>query len=204
MFQTSFLKIVYYSFLPAIGKGSTVVLPAGREHFLQLDHDGHHNLFVLRLVEVDAAAVMYRDHFLPDGRNGFTALVEQHEIQPDHVALELPAQPLDVGDISDDVEKLVGHGKLLLVRHSDIVLFVEADRLFLQMRHRCAGGVENICFAFQGKDRGFRVVQRLPLLVLNLDLLVQVSGIQLRVERAGRPYFSTSVSLGPWPALWNL
>jgi hypothetical protein len=48
MFQTSFLKIVYYSFLPAIGKGSTVVLPTGREHFLQLDHDGRHDRFVLR------------------------------------------------------------------------------------------------------------------------------------------------------------
>ena len=40
-----------------------------------------------------------REHFLPDGRDGFAVLVEQHEIQPDHVALELPAQPLDVGDI---------------------------------------------------------------------------------------------------------
>ena len=38
----------------------------------------------------------------------------------------------------------------------------------------------------------------------NLDLLVKVARIQLRIERAGRPYFSTSVSLGPWPALWNL
>ena len=204
MFQTSFLKIVYYSFLPAIGKGSTVVLPAGREHFLQLDHDGHHNLFVLRLVEVDAAAVMYRDHFLPDGRNGFTVPVEQHEIQSDNIALELPAQALDVGDILENMEKLVGHGEFLSICHGDIVLFVQTDGLLLQMRCRRAGGVENIGLAADGDHGRLRPIQRPPLLVLDLDLLVEVSGIQLRVERAGRPYFSTSVSLGPWPALWNL
>jgi hypothetical protein len=48
MFQTSFLKTGYYSFLHAIGRVSTVVLPPGREHFLQLDHDGRHDRFVLR------------------------------------------------------------------------------------------------------------------------------------------------------------
>ena len=163
-----------------------VILPASREHLLQLDHDSYHGLLVSGLVEIDAVAVMHRDQLLPDGRDRLIILIEEHEIQAKDIALDLPVQALDIGDVLDDVEQFVGERELLPVRHGDKMLFMQTDRFFLQVRHLCAGRVKNVRFAFQRENLGLCPIQRLPLLVLDFDLLVQVSGIKDRVDRAGR------------------
>ena len=74
----------------------------------------------------------------------------------------------------------------LSVRHRDIVFFVQADGFFLKMRYLCAGCVENVRLALDGDHRGLRPVQRVALFILYFNLLMQVAGIQFRVDRAGR------------------
>ena len=129
---------------------------------------------------------MDREHLLPDRGDRLAVLVIEREVQPDDVAPELPVQALDVGDVAEDMEQLVRERDLPPVVQGDVVLFVQTDRLFLEVRHLRAARVEQIGLPAQGKHRGFRPVQELSLLVPDGDLLMQIAGIELGIERTGR------------------
>ena len=140
---------------------------------LQRDEDRHHLFFVFRPVKIHAVLIVQREHLLgKDGDDPAFGVVKL-EVQPQNVSLQLPAQSLDVGDVLDQMEQLVGQLKGRAVRHGDEMALVEGEKFSFHMRHKVAGGVGNIRFVMQRGKLRLAAVENVFRRVCDLDPAVQ-------------------------------
>lgn len=155
-------------------------------HVLEGDEYGDGLVLVLRLVDVDAVFVVNREHLLPDDGYDGTVPVVQLEVQPQDVAPELPAEPLDVRDVADEMEHLVGELELAPVRHADEVPLVQGEQLALDVGDLLPRGPSDIGLVAQGEEPGVRLVQDVPAAVRYVGVVVQAEQLGRREKRDGR------------------
>jgi len=127
--------------------GLIPVFAAGFDHLLELNNDGHHYFFLIRLIDAYGILVMYGDRLLFDSGDGSAVLIQKIECQAYDVALKLPSQSFDIRDVLYDMKYLIRQGKAPAVRHGNKMLLMKADRSFLKMSNNAATGVHDISLA---------------------------------------------------------
>ena len=140
---------------------------------LQGDEDRDDCLLMLRLVDVDAVLVMQGQHLLADDSNDVPGIVIQFKVQAQDIALQLPAQAFDIGDVLDDVEQLVGQFKLLTVRHRDIMPLVKSPELALYMRYILAVSGDNVRLVMDREELALGIVYGILMLIRDCDVVMQ-------------------------------
>ena len=73
---------------------------------LKSDQYRNNRLFVLGSVNVHTVFVMQGKELLPNNCYYSAGFIIQFKIQPEDITLQLPAKPLDIGYILDDMEQL--------------------------------------------------------------------------------------------------
>ena len=182
----------------ARGRGRLPIL----DHVLERDQDGHHDRLRFRPIEVHTVLVMEGKQLLPDHGDNAAVRIVKLEVQPQDVAPELPAQALDVGDVLDDVEKLVGQLKGRSVRHGDEMPLMEGEELALDVGHLRAGSVGNVRFIVERGKLGARLIHDLLVFVHDADAVMQGENLRRRKQGTDRlPKLSHVVHIGLLPRL---
>ena len=140
---------------------------------LQRYKDRHHGLLALGLVNIGAVLVMQGEHLLRNSRDDPAVLIVELEVQSQDIPSELPAQALDIGDVLDDVEQLVGELKCCPVIHRHEMSLVEREKLPLNMRHVATGSVSHIRLIMNGRERGLRAVNDVSHIVRDLNFVME-------------------------------
>ena len=153
---------------------------------LERDEDGDHGLLVFRPVNIHAVLVVQGEQLLRDDGDDLPVLIVKLEIQPQDIPLQLPAQPLDVGDVPDDMKQLVGELKGRPVLHGDEMPLMEGEELFLHVRHMTARSVIDLRFVMERGEFGLRAVEDPFVLVRDLDPVVQRHHLRTGEQRARR------------------
>ena len=147
---------------------------------LQGYEDRHHSLLALGLVNIDAVLVMQGEHLLRNDRNDPAVLIVELEVQPQDISSQLPAKALDISDVIDDMEQLVGEFKFRPVVHRHKVPLVERKQFSLNMCHMAADSVSYIRLIVDGRERGLRAVNDVSHIVRDLNFVME------REDRGGR------------------
>ena len=117
------------------------------DHLFELNNDSYYYLLFVRLINAHRVFVMNGDRSLFDSCYRLTFLIQKIESQTNNITLELPSQTLDIGNIFNDMKQLIGQSEAGSVCHSNKMLFVEADRLFLQMSNYISVSIHDLSLA---------------------------------------------------------
>ena len=124
---------------------------------LQGNQDRNDDRFIFWAININAVFIVNGKHFLPDHGDDLLLFIVQFKVQPDDISPQLPAQALYIGNVLEQMQKLVGDFKLRAIRHGDEMAFVQGEEFPLDMRHLVSLRVGYIRFIMQGRKLSMRM-----------------------------------------------
>ena len=165
---------------------------------LQGDQDRDYGFLRFRSVDIDAVFVMQGNDLLADDGDDVVVLIIELKIQAENIAAELPPESFDVGNILDDVEKLVGNLEAGSILHSHKVTLVESEEFSGNKRHVSSCGIVYVCFVVQGRKFRIGGIDDLFICIGNGDPMMQckdLGGGKKRADRFAKPFHIVDIGL---------
>ena len=128
---------------------------------LQCDQDGNDDRLVPGLINIYTVLIVQGKELLRDVREELVIFIVQSKVECEDIAPQLPTQSLNVGNVVDDMEKLIGELKRGSVRHIHKVPLMKREQLTLNMSDLPSVRVCDISLVVQGGKLCLRAVNNI-------------------------------------------